>query len=178
MAEMTTMTRATEAITGERVRLRAVDPDDVDRLTDILHEDEIRRWWGLYDQERVRAEFLDQGLGMYVIEADAQPVGAIEWVEATDPDYRHAEIDLFVTSNKWNQGIGTEAVKLLCRHLFEGAGHHRIVAAPGTSNERAIAFFKDAGFREVGVLHQYERQPSGSWQDCLLLELLRDDFRA
>lgn len=164
-----------QELVGELVRLRALDPDDVDRLTEVLGEKDVRRWWGLYDEERVRAEFFGRDVGMFVIESQGRAVGAIEFVEATDEDYRHAALDLFLSS-KLADDVGVDAVRVVARHLLIDCGHHRLVAAPGSRNERVIGFFRAIGFHDVGVLHDYERQPDGTWQDCLLLELLRDDF--
>ncbi|MBE0477114.1 MAG: GNAT family N-acetyltransferase [Coriobacteriia bacterium] len=163
---------------GLSVALREINPEDLDTLKDMLREPGISRWWGMYDDERVRAEFLGDEVGVYLIEADGEPAGAIEFVENTDPDYRHAQVDLFVTERMQDRGVGTAAVKALVKHLFEDLGHHRVVAAPGAQNERAVRFFEDVGFKRVGTLRQYEKQPDGSWGDNVMLELLRGEFEA
>lgn len=168
----------TQTPQGVSVFLRAVHPEDFDGLRQVLDEPGIGRWWRLYDGERVRAEFLGNEVGVYAVEADGKAVGAIEYVESADPDYRHADVDLFVTERMRETGTGTTALRLLTRHLLEDLGQHRVVGAPGSQNAEAIAMFEEVGFHHVGRLRQYERQSDGTWQDCELLELLRADFEA
>lgn len=166
--------RAVE-LESARVRLRSIDPDDIERLSELLGTDGVRWWWSLYDEERARAEYLGQDVGMYLVEAGNGPVGAMEYVESTDPDYRRAEIDVFACSVGWTRELGAEAIGLLAKHLVYAAGHHRLTAAPHADNEESLEMYRAAGFREVGVLREYERRPEGGWRDCVLFELLRRD---
>ncbi len=74
------------------------------------------------------------------------------------------------------RGIGTEAVRILARHLLRDRGHHRLVIDPAASNEVAIRAYRRVGFRPVGIMRQYERGPDGSWHDGLLMDLLADEL--
>jgi aminoglycoside 6'-N-acetyltransferase len=50
-------------------------------------------------------------------------------------------------------------------------GHHRITIDPAAANAAAIRAYEKAGFRTVGVLRSYERDPDGTgWHDGLLME--------
>ena len=69
-----------------------------------------------------------------------------------------------------------ETVRVLCAHLIDDHGFHRIVADPEVENETSIACFRKAGFRPVGVLRQYLRDRFGVWKDGLLLDLLAKEF--
>lgn len=161
-----------EGISQGRVRLVPTDPKaTVDRFGEQLSA----RWASLYNDERTAAQSIGRGNGMYTIEVDEVPVGAIEWVEEFDPNYQHARIDLFVNEQYADTNVGRDATRLLVTNLFEQRGQHRVVAAPGIRNERAKQYLRDAGFREVGTLRQYERQEDGSWEDATLMELLKTD---
>lgn len=177
MAGTRTMERTAGVLQGEHVRLRPVSAEDYEEIAQLIEDPQVKRWWSLYDMERVRAAAMGQRVGVYAIEAEGQVIGAIEYVENAEPDYRHAQVDLFVSHDRWGEGVGSDAVRTLTRSLFEDQGHHRVVSAPATKNERGIQFYEKVGFKPVGVLHQYERQPDGSWEDCLLMELLEDDFK-
>ena len=107
----------------------------------------------------------------------ASSSGLVEAGEETEPDYRHASIDIFLTSEVHGQGLGSDAVRTLARWLFDERGHHRIVIDPAVSNERAIRAYERVGFTRVGVMRQYERGTDGNWHDGLLLDLLREDLR-
>ena len=39
-------------------------------------------------------------------------------------------------------------------------------------NERAIRSYTGAGFEPVGVMRSYEKNPSGGWNDALLMDLV------
>ena len=87
--------------------------------------------------------------------------------------YRHAGIDIFLDPKLQRRGLGREAVRTLAGYLFEVRRHHRIVIDPAAQNHRAISAYAAVGFRTVGVLREYERNPDGSgWHDGLLMELL------
>ena len=92
--------------------------------------------------------------------------------------YRHASIDIFLTASRHGQGLGTEAIRLLARHLFEDRGHHRITIDPAADNAVAIRAYEKAGFRRVGIMRSYERGPDGLWHDGLLMDLLEGELRS
>jgi aminoglycoside 6'-N-acetyltransferase len=47
---------------------------------------------------------------------------------------------------------------------------------PALANEPAIRAYEAVGFKRVGVLRRYWRDPEGVWQDGLLLDLLADEL--
>ena len=164
---------------GTAVVLRPVEERDVERLRDILATADVARWWGRYDRERVRVELLDPpgGTTVFVVEHEDDVIGSIQYYEEPAPDYRHAGIDVFLHPDWHGKGLGTDAVRTVARHLVHDRGHHRLVIDPAVGNDRAIRTYERVGFRRVGVLRQYERTADGEWQDCLLMELLRDELR-
>lgn len=91
--------------------------------------------------------------------------------------YRHASVDVFLATSHHGRGLGTEAIRLLARHLFEDRGHHRLTIDPAADNAAAIRAYEKAGFRPVGIMRGYERGPDGAWHDGLLMDLLREEFR-
>ncbi len=163
---------------GERVRLRPVRPSDRERLATILAEPSVARWWG---PPRAGHEAVDDWLAgdddtyALTIEADGEVVGSIQVSEETDPDYRHAGIDLFLATEHQGRGLGPDAIRTVARYLFEDRGHHRLTIDPSAANERAIRAYERVGFRRVGVMRAYERGTDGTFHDGLLMELLRGD---
>jgi aminoglycoside 6'-N-acetyltransferase len=90
--------------------------------------------------------------------------------------FRHAGLDLFLDPAVHGRGLGLETVRVLCAHLIDDHGFHRIVADPEVANETSIACFRKAGFRPVGVERQHSRDRFGAWKDALLLDLLAEEF--
>jgi aminoglycoside 6'-N-acetyltransferase len=163
---------------GERVTLRRVEARDVERLQEILLEPEVARWFGTSSPEKTAAELLDdpEATG-FVIERDGEVVGGIQFYEQTEPDYRHAGMDLFLATASQNKGLGTDALRTLGRYLLEERGHHRLVIDPAASNMRAVKVYERIGFKRVGILRAYERGPDGTFHDGLLMDMLRDELR-
>jgi aminoglycoside 6'-N-acetyltransferase len=166
-----------EPLQSPRLLLRPPTEQDLDALARVLREPEVSRWWPGFDAARVRAELLepDPDVTVFALEHAGQVVGAIQFGEVTDPMYRHASIDLFLSARCWGAGLGPEAIITLARHLFEARGHHRIVIDPAADNARAIRAYEKVGFRRVGTMRRYERGADGTWHDGLLMELLAED---
>ncbi|HEV8528000.1 MAG TPA: GNAT family protein [Actinomycetes bacterium] len=169
-----------EPLHGEVVRLRPVTTDDAARLTEIVTDPGVAPWWGNFDLDRVRREMIapDDGTVTFAIEADGQVIGLVQYWEETDPDYRHAAIDIFLDPAWHGRGLGTDAIRTLARHLFEHRGHHRLTIDPAAHNQRAIRSYQRVGFRPVGIMRRYERSPDGTWHDALLMDLLPQDLTA
>jgi aminoglycoside 6'-N-acetyltransferase len=167
-----------EAIRTERLFLREPEEADLPALVAILREPEVARWWPGFDETEARLALLGRDdVTVLAIEHQGRPIGAIQFHEQADPSYRHAGVDLFLASDFQGKGLGGEAVKGVARHLFAARGHHRIVIDPAAENVRAIRAYQRVGFRQVGVMRQYERGSNGQWHDGVMMELLKDDLR-
>jgi aminoglycoside 6'-N-acetyltransferase len=163
---------------GERVVLRPLTEADVDRIVELGAEPEVARWWpGLtpeYVGEKARGE--DQEVTVFAIVVDGVVAGMIQHHEETDPEYRHAGMDLFLGVPFQNRGLGTDTVRTLARHLVRDLGHHRLTIDPAAHNERAIRCYEKVGFRRVGVMREYWRDADGFWRDGVLLDLLASEL--
>jgi aminoglycoside 6'-N-acetyltransferase len=157
---------------GAQVVLRPVADTDVPALEAILREPEVKRWWMRDTWDRVDEE----GSTVFVMLVDGEVAGCIEYAEETDPDYRHAGVDLFVAGRFQGQGVGTDALRTVLAYLIDELGHHRVIIDPAVENERAVHVYEKLGFRRVGVMRRYERGADGEWHDGLLMELLAEEL--
>jgi len=156
--------------------LRPGAAGDVPRLLAILREAEVAARWGSHwSEDDVVKEFVEAD-NASVIAVDDEVIGAIQFDEENDPMHRHAGIDVFITAPRYGHGLGSDAVRTLARFLIEERGHHRLTIDPAVDNERAIRAYRRVGFREVGVMREYERGTDGIWHDGLLMEMLAGDF--
>jgi aminoglycoside 6'-N-acetyltransferase len=165
---------------GELVLLRPLEERDFDRLVEIGAGPEVARWWpGIARAELAgKAAGEDDDTVSLTVERDGRVVGMIQFHEETTPDFRHAGIDIFLASECHGQGLGADAVRTLARHLFDERGHHRVTIDPAAANERAIRCYERVGFRRVGIMRRYWRDPAGEWQDGLLLDLLAGELES
>jgi aminoglycoside 6'-N-acetyltransferase len=162
---------------GERVTLRPLTVDDVPRLAEIGAEPEIAVWWPDLTAEKVLAQIEGRSdATAFAVEVEGEVIGLAQYWEETDPEYRHAGIDLCLTARRHGQGLGADTVRTLARHLVRDRGHHRVVIDPALDNQRAIRCYERVGFKRVGVLRRYERDLDGSWRDGLLLDLLAEEI--
>ena len=115
-------------------------------------------------------------IAVWAIEADGAVVGLIQADEETEPQYRHASIDIVLASGGQDRGLGSDAVRTVARWLLDVRGHHRLTIDPAASNERAIRAYARVGFRPVGVMRAYERSRDRTWHDGLLMDLLAGEL--
>ena len=164
---------------GDRVVLRRLAEADVPRIVELGSDPEVARWWPGLTAEHVgeKARGEDDDVVCWAIESAGEVAGMIQHHEETDEDYRHAGIDLFLGAPYHGRGLGTDAVRTLARHLVRDLGHHRLTIDPAAHNERAIRCYEKAGFRRVGVMREYWRDPDGVWRDGVLLDLLASELR-
>ncbi|MEU6814596.1 aminoglycoside 6'-N-acetyltransferase [Streptomyces sp. NPDC046860] len=152
---------------GARVLLRPVTEGDRDALDRIVREPEVAVWWpppDTYD-------------GKLAVTLDHEVIGAAQFHEETDPEYRHAGIDIFLSARHHGQGLGTDAVRTLARWLVGVRGHHRLTIDPAAANTAAIRCYGKVGFQPVGVMRRYERDHrTGLWRDGLLMDLLAGEL--
>jgi aminoglycoside 6'-N-acetyltransferase len=157
--------------------LRPVRPGDEAALLRIHRSPEVKQWWG--DPAPGFPWSDDPDATRLVIEVDGAVAGLIQFSEELEPRYRHATVDVFLEPSLHGRGLGSAVLRRVLRHLFEDRGHHRVTIDPAAANTPAIRCYEKAGFRSVGLMRQYEREPdSGQWHDGLLMEALADEVPA
>lgn len=87
-----------------------------------------------------------------------------------------ATVAYWLSRHYWNQGMMTEALKVVVGFGFENVGFHRIQATVAVENIASIKALKKAGFIEEGILRQYEL--GKEFRDVLMLSILRDNYKA
>lgn len=162
---------------GDSVVLRPLAVDDVPRLVEIGRQPEVARWWTSITAENLtaKAEGRDDAPGLAVL-VDGDLVGMIQYGEEDDPEYRSANIDIFLSSDVHGRGLGTDAVRTLARWLVRERGHHRVTIDPAVENPAAVRAYEKAGFRAVGVMREYWTDPSGVRHDGLLMDVLASEL--
>jgi aminoglycoside 6'-N-acetyltransferase len=161
-------------LTGPRVTLRSATPEDASRLLPIRGEPAVVSRWGHLEPGEMDAFVEDERT--LVVEVDGEVIGAIQFDEEEDPMYRHAGIDVYLTTSRQDQGFGSEAVGVLARYLIRERGHHRLTIDPAADNAAAIRAYEKVGFRRVGIMRAYERGPDGTWHDGVLMDLLAEEL--
>ena len=160
------------------MHLRPAATRDEAAFLAILTDPTVDAVWQSRDAAADAHELATQDeIAVWAIEVDRAVVGMIQADEETEPQYRHASIDIVLASGAQDRGLGSDAVRTVARWLFEVRGHHRITIDPAASNARAIRAYERVGFRPVGILRAYEGSRDGTFHDGLLLDLLAGELR-
>ena len=73
------------------------------------------------------------------------------------------------------RGYGTEATRLMLQYAFVERGLRNVMLTVYSFNERAIACYKRAGFREIGRRRQ-ARCSGGQWHDEVFMDILAGEL--
>ena len=156
---------------GDRVTLRPAEETDVPALHALVQEPGVREWWGETSIEDVRGQLPVS----YVIMVDGELAGWLHVHPEDDPEYPFVAYDISLATRFHGRGLGPEALRVAIRHDI-ARGHHRFQIDPAAANVNAIRAYEPVGFKPVGVLRAYERDPAGGWRDGLLMDLLADEL--
>lgn len=159
-----------DELSGTRVVLRALDPEHVEPLRAIRRQREVADWWGPLEDD---FPFEEPTAERFTIVVGDSVAGMVQVTEENEPDYRNAEVDIFLGAAHHGEGLGTDALVTLARHLTHDRGHHRLILGANVHNARAIRCYQKAGFRPVGVTRLSGRDfRTGEYEDELFMELV------
>ncbi|WP_405708101.1 MULTISPECIES: aminoglycoside 6'-N-acetyltransferase [unclassified Streptomyces] len=154
-------------LSGDKVVLRPVTSGEDAILDRIVREPEVAAWWSPPDDYE----------GMLAVVCEGEVIGAVQFEEETDPEFRRAGIDIFLTARHHGKGLGTDAVRTLAKWLVRERGYHRLTIDPAAANTAAIRSYRKVGFKPVGIMRAYGRDhQTGTWQDALLMDLLAEEL--
>ncbi len=180
-------------ITGERVRIRGVERDDIPTFVKWLNDPEVlqgilvhhpvaRAWEESWFENMLKRPTDEQVMGIEV-KLPASEAGTESWklvgslaFDSIDWRNRAAEFGIIIGDKAyWDQGYGTEAVRLLVKHGFHTLNLNRIFLHVFETNPRAIRAYEKAGFTLEGRQRQAEFR-DGKFIDVLLMSILRDEY--
>ena len=167
-------------ISGAAIRIRDLEPGDLDVITEIHAAPTVIRWWPDYDRARVEREMFgsDEDEHWFAIDLHGRTIGLIGYYEENEFEYRHAGMDLTLHPDFHDQGFGTDAVRTMARWLISERGHHRLIIDPDVENARAVRCYEKVGFKPVGVMRRYQALRSGGYNDGLLMDMLAEELTA
>lgn len=111
----------------------------------------------------------------FAITADGVLAGSIAAFRGGNVHFRTAEVGYYLGEPWWGQGIAAEAVKQLCRYVFEETDILRLFAEPFARNAASCRVLEKAGFRLEGTLRS-NAVKNGEILDMKLYALVKADF--
>lgn len=88
----------------------------------------------------------------FAIEFDGELAGSIGVFRQKNIHSKTAELGYYIAEKLWNNGIATNAIKLVCRYIFENTDIIRIYAEPFARNKASCRALEKAGFVCEGIL--------------------------
>jgi RimJ/RimL family protein N-acetyltransferase len=88
----------------------------------------------------------------FAITVDGEVCGSIGVSRQGNVHRRTGELGYYIAEKHWGKGYMTEAVKQICRHVFENTDIIRIFAEPFAHNEASCRVLEKAGFQYEGTL--------------------------
>jgi RimJ/RimL family protein N-acetyltransferase len=174
-------------IYGDRIRLRHVEREDLPQFVEWLNDPEVYQGLSMHtplsmaEEENwfeniLKGPIDERPLVIEAMEDDEWRVIGNSGFHNLDWRSRNAELGIFIGDKTyWDQGYGTEVVKLLLRHGFSTLNLHRIYLRVFEDNPRAIRSYEKAGFVHEGRLRQGEFH-DGQFHDVLFMSVLRPEW--
>lgn len=174
-------------IYGDRVRLRHVEREDLPQFVVWLNDPEVSQGLSMHtplslaEEEDWFEKVLKRPIEERPLCIDVQK--GDEWsllgncgFFSIDWRNRSAELGIFIGDKSyWNQGYGSEVMKMLLQHGFSTLNLHRIFLRVFEDNPRAIRVYEKAGFIHEGRQRQAEYH-DGRFHDILLMSVLRPEW--
>lgn len=186
----------------ENIMIRKMEESDNDFqlfLKWMTDPETMKYWEGMTEQfsyERVVKEYrenVEEQVEQCIIEYDGKAIGFCQFcilnaqyyevpkiqydkfVEETDVVYG---IDIFLGEVDYrDSGIGTKALRLLMKALFEKYHADVLMIDPKVHNARAIRCYHKCGFKDLFVVPHRELQ-DGIYHDSLIMGVRKTDFLA
>jgi diamine N-acetyltransferase len=166
---------------GEHIKLRALEPEDLDLLE--VWENNTENW--RYSQQQVpfskhilRAYLANAQQDIYeakqlrlVIENEVEAIGLMDLYDF-DFNNRRAGIGILIAAQEnRKRGYAKEALQLMLQYAQKAFDLKQLYASVGANNKASLKLFYSLGFKEAGIRAQWFRE-GNEWEDEHLLQLI------
>lgn len=168
-------------IEGEKISLRAVEPEDVELMYRWENDSSVWAVSGtiapfsrhqllrFLDEQQFDLQQTRQQRLIIQTRDEARAVGALDLFEL-DLLHRRAGVGILIAeTDDRGRGYAKDALEAVSRYGREVLGLHQLWCHVGAENRASRALFAACGFAESGVKRQWIWSPDG-WQDEILLQ--------
>lgn len=167
---------------GNTIRLRALEPEDLDFLYKWENDTTLWRYGSTlapYSRFSLRDYLADSRLDIFqsrqlrlmvVLKSENMPVGTIDLYDF-DPINGRAGIGILLDAAYRGQGLGMEALKLIQKYTFQFLMLKQIYAYVPERNVPSVKLFTKAGYKESGKLISWIKNGE-HYEDVYLMQLI------
>lgn len=170
---------------GKKVKLRALEPEDVDILYQWENDQAI---WHLSNTITPMSRFhieqyvLSSGQDIYATrqvrfmidllnsENGTLTIGSIDLFDF-EPAHLRAGVGILILEGFRGKGYASEALCLLIEYAFKTLHLHQLYTNISPDNPESIKLFEAKGFRSIGTKKQWNLVRN-KWQDEIMFQLL------
>lgn len=149
-------------LTGEKLYLRALEPEDLDFIYEIENDESI---WEISATQTPYSRFLikqylenahqdiyeAKQLRLVMVGNKKENIGLIDLFEF-DPKNKRVGVGLLIAKNEFrHKGYGKEALELVCKYAFKHLQVHQLFANIAEDNEASIKLFESLDFQQIGI---------------------------
>jgi diamine N-acetyltransferase len=172
------------SISNSELKIRALEPDDVELLYNWENDTSI---WRVSNTHAPISKYL---LASYIKSSDRDfweskelrliietnlgvPVGTIELFDF-DPYHSRAGLGIMIFETyERRKGLAFSAVQLISQYAHNEFGMYQLYVNVAESNIASIELFKKLGFELVGIKKNWLRLPGNGWEnECLFQKIL------
>jgi len=179
-------------IYGKRIRLRAAEKEDIPTFLRWINDPEVTE--NLFFAAPISRTEEDK---WYEGMMEKPPSEHILVIEVRDPERadnyrtigncqfhninwrnRSSEVGIMIGEKRlWDQGYGTETMRLLLQHGLNTLNLHRIWLQVIVKNKRGIRAYEKAGFQYEGKFRQAHFQ-NGQYSDINLMSVIKEEWQS
>ncbi|WP_289040233.1 GNAT family protein [uncultured Zobellia sp.] len=150
------------SLKGEHINLRALEPNDLDFLYEL--ENNTQMWeisgtttpyskhvLALYLENAHRDIYDVKQLRLCICNKQNSTIGLIDLFDFDPKNFRAGIGIVILDKEKRNQGVGAEAIQLVCDYAHKVLNMRQLYANVLEGNDPSIHLFKKMGFEEVGI---------------------------
>jgi diamine N-acetyltransferase len=167
-------------LTGEKLYLRALEPEDLDFIYEIENDE---TFWEISATQTPYSRFLikqylenahqdiyeAKQLRLVMVSNKKENIGLIDLFEF-DPKNKRVGVGLLIAKREFRyKGYGKEALQLVCKYAFKHLQVHQVYANIGEDNEASIKLFESLNFKRIGVKKDWNFS-NGNFKNELLYQ--------
>ena len=173
-------------LVGNNIRLRAIEPADLEFLYAIENDPSIWRVGNTlipYSRHQLEQYILSTQHDLYTEKQlrlmidlilpnnEKKTIGVVDLYDF-EPQHKHAGVGIFVVSAEQEKGYATEALQILIRYSFEILNMHLLHCNITANNTSSIRLFEKAGFIQCGLKKEW-RFLDSQWMDELVFQIIQ-----
>ena len=170
-------------IIGDNVILRPFKPSDISSIEECLTDFEVKKFTGSqtdinsevitkwYDSRNEQVNRLD----LAIEDKNSKEVVGEAVINEYDAETHSMNFRILIGAKGRNRGLGSEATKLICNHIFLNTDLNQLTLSVFAFNARAQRVYEKVGF-VIDSIDKEDLEFEGEMIDSINMRLTRDDW--